>query len=625
MLIENLPFPMDRRMYQEAQALREAGYEMRVICPKGEKTSRSSFETVDGVRVYRYGLQFEASGVLGYLFEYGWAMVCTFVLMWRVFLTDGFDIVHAANPPDLFFALALPFKLLGKKFVFDQHDLCPESYEVKFGRGLLYKVLCWLEQCSYRTANLIISTNRSYYDITRERGGVPDKKLCIVRSGPDLRRFHEVPPQPELKQGFPYMAVYLGVMGRTDGVDRVITAAHHLIRIMGRMDVLFVCIGKGGYWESLQQLSQRLGVAEYCRFPGRIPDAEVVAYLSSADVCLAPDPPCAMNDLSTMNKILEYMACRRPIVSFALKEARRSAEGAAIYVEKDDPALFAASIDALLKDPEGRARMGDIGFARISRELSWDRSRANLVEAYSRIAGCVPWVSALLCHTPFQKITEDLARRGCGLHPRNGHIMLKAFQHLVKRVVDVVVSSILLVVLAPFFLILALLVKLSSPGPVFYRWRVVGRDGGPFVSYKFRSMYVDADRRKAALLAQNEMSGPVFKIASDPRVTPLGRVLRKYSLDELPQLWSVLTGKMSLVGPRPPLETEYAKFTGRQRLKLQVKPGITCLWQVNGRNEISNFDDWVNLDLQYIKSWSLTLDFKILLKTIPAVVLGKGK
>jgi lipopolysaccharide/colanic/teichoic acid biosynthesis glycosyltransferase len=208
---------------------------------------------------------------------------------------------------------------------------------------------------------------------------------------------------------------------------------------------------------------------------------------------------------------------------------------------------------------------------------------------------------------------------------RNAHTMLKAFQHLVKRVVDVVVSCILLVVLAPSFLILALLVKRSSPGPVFYRWRVVGRDGVPFVSYKFRSMYVDADRRKAALLAQNEMSGPVFKMASDPRVTPLGRVLRKYSLDELPQFWSVLTGKMSLVGPRPPLETEYVKFTERQQLKLQVKPGITCLWQVNGRNEISNFDDWVNLDLQYIQSWSLALDFKILLKTIPAVVLGKGK
>lgn len=203
--------------------------------------------------------------------------------------------------------------------------------------------------------------------------------------------------------------------------------------------------------------------------------------------------------------------------------------------------------------------------------------------------------------------------------------MFNVFQLLVKRVVDIVVSGTLLVMGAPFFLILIILVKRSSPGPAFYRWRVVGRDGGPFVSYKFRSMFVDADRRKAALLAQNEMSGPVFKMTNDPRITPLGRVLRKYSLDELPQLWSVLTGKMSLVGPRPPLEDEYARFTAHQRMKLRVKPGITCLWQVNGRNEISDFDDWVNLDLQYIQTWSLALDFKILLKTVPAVLLGKGK
>ena len=204
-------------------------------------------------------------------------------------------------------------------------------------------------------------------------------------------------------------------------------------------------------------------------------------------------------------------------------------------------------------------------------------------------------------------------------------IMLKICQQLLKRAMDLLVSSILLVVLAPLFLILALLVKRSSPGPVFYRWDVVGRNGVPFVGYKFRSMYVDADRRKSALMAENEMSGPVFKMSNDPRITPLGRVLRKYSLDEFPQLWSVLTGKMSLVGPRPPLQSEYANFTDRQRLKLRAKPGITCLWQVNGRNEISNFDEWVDLDLQYIQTWSLALDFKILLKTIPAVVLGKGK
>ncbi len=202
---------------------------------------------------------------------------------------------------------------------------------------------------------------------------------------------------------------------------------------------------------------------------------------------------------------------------------------------------------------------------------------------------------------------------------------MRRFQLLIKRVVDVVMAGVLLVLLSPLFLVLVILVKFSSPGPAFYRWRVVGRGGVPFVGYKFRSMYQDADARKAELLAKNEMSGPVFKMTDDPRITPVGRILRKYSLDELPQLWSVFVGSMSLVGPRPPLQTEYANFTERQRLKLQVKPGVTCLWQVNGRNEITSFDDWVNLDLQYIREWSLALDFKILMKTIPVVLLGKGR
>jgi glycosyltransferase involved in cell wall biosynthesis len=199
-----------------------------------------------------------------------------------------------------------------------------------------------------------------------------------------------VAPQPELKKSFAYLAAYLGVMGRTDGVDRAIRAAHHLIQAMGRKDILFVFIGKGGYWESLRQLARELDISEYCEFPGRISDAEVLAYLSTADVCLSPDPPCTMNDLSTMNKILEYMACRRPIVSFALRESRRSAEGAAVYVERDDPALFAACIDALLKDPVKRAHMGNVGLTRISGEISWDHSKANLVEGYSRTTGLAP-------------------------------------------------------------------------------------------------------------------------------------------------------------------------------------------------------------------------------------------
>ena len=202
---------------------------------------------------------------------------------------------------------------------------------------------------------------------------------------------------------------------------------------------------------------------------------------------------------------------------------------------------------------------------------------------------------------------------------------MRRFQLMTKRVIDAVLAGVALLLFSPLFLVLAILVKLSSPGPVLYPWRVVGRGGVPFVGYKFRSMYQDADARKAELLANNEMSGPVFKMAHDPRITPVGRSLRKYSLDELPQLWSVFVGDMSLVGPRPPLQTEYANFTERQRLKLQVKPGVTCLWQVNGRNDIRSFDDWVNLDLKYIREWSLAMDFKILLKTIPVVLLGKGR
>lgn len=386
MLIENLSFPEDRRMYQEALALKEAGYAVCVICPKGHKNRQAAFEVVDGMRVYRYNLH-EACKRSEYLLEYGGAMLSTFFLMLKVLFTEGFDIIHAANPPDLFFALALPFKLLGKRFVFDQHDLGPEVFEAKFDRrGFLYSLLSLLEKSSYRTADLVISTNQSYYEIAHGRGRVPREKLCVVRSGPDLCRFHEVSPKAGLKQGFTYMAVYLGIMGRQDGVDRVIRSAHHLIHAMGRKDVLFVCIGKGECLEEMRCLAHDLGIGDYCFLPGYLPDSEVLEYFSTADVSLAPDPPSALNDLSTMNKILEYMACRRAIVSFDLKETRYSAGDAAVYVKGDDPELFAEAIDRLLKNPETCRRMGSIGYERISGELSWERSKANLIEGYSRLA-----------------------------------------------------------------------------------------------------------------------------------------------------------------------------------------------------------------------------------------------
>lgn len=200
-----------------------------------------------------------------------------------------------------------------------------------------------------------------------------------------------------------------------------------------------------------------------------------------------------------------------------------------------------------------------------------------------------------------------------------------AWQLTVKRWIDIVGSGVQLVLFSPLFFVIALAIKLTSPGPALYQWKVVGQGGRPFTGYKFRTMVVNADQIKAQLLEQNEMEGPVFKIKDDPRITRVGRVLRKFSLDELPQLWSIFKGDMSFVGPRPPLQTEYEHFTEYQKQKLAVKPGLTCLWQISGRNEIRDFDEWVRLDLEYIQNWSLGLDFKILLLTIPAVLCGTGR
>ncbi len=202
--------------------------------------------------------------------------------------------------------------------------------------------------------------------------------------------------------------------------------------------------------------------------------------------------------------------------------------------------------------------------------------------------------------------------------------MNRSIQRIIKRLVDVVVAGGLLIVLSPLLGAIAVIVRQTSGSPVLYRWSVVGQHGRPFTSYKYRTMVPDADALKPLLMANNAMRGPVFKMRDDPRITPVGRVLRRYSLDELPQLWSVLKGDMSLVGPRPPLQSEYAQFTEVQRAKLAVKPGITCLWQVSGRNNIQDFDEWVRLDTQYIREWSLWLDLKILLRTIPAVVRATG-
>jgi glycosyltransferase involved in cell wall biosynthesis len=386
MLVENAPFPGDRRMRHLAETLHGAGYEVSVISQKGEDCDRTYFEIVDGIKVYRYPVLFHAKRSVGYLLEYPWALFCLGALSLLVWMRSGVDIVHCANPPDIMFLLAWPFRLFGKKFVYDQHDLCPELYHSKFKRlDRIYRTLLFLEKQSYRTADLVISTNESYRAIARERGEIGDERSVIVRNGVDIKRFYRKTPRPELKQQFAYMAAYLGVMGSQDGVDRIVRAAHHVVHTFGRRDVLFVMIGKGTCWHELQRLSEELKVADVVKFLGYVPDDLLLDYLSTADVCLAPDPPDRMNQLSTMTKIMEYMACQRPIVSFDLLETRRSAGDAAFYVEKEDTRMFASALLELLDDQPRREMMGKIGLERSIQLVGLDRSQRALLEGYSRL------------------------------------------------------------------------------------------------------------------------------------------------------------------------------------------------------------------------------------------------
>jgi glycosyltransferase involved in cell wall biosynthesis len=369
-----------------ANALQQGGYEVIVISPKGENQDRKSFEVINGIKVYRYP-PCHANAGWAYLVEYPWAFLCTVLLSLLVWIRHGIDIIHSANPPDMFFLFAWPLKLLGKKFVFDEHDLCPELYEAKFHRrDWIYRLLVCLQSVSYRTADLVIATNQSYHDIARARGCLPEGRVVVVRNGVDMNYFHVRPERPELKEGFAYMALYLGVMGRQDGVAGVFHAARELVHSHGRRDVLFVMVGKGECLPELKELARQLQVAEFVHFTGRISDDLLIDYLSTADVCLAPDPPNAMNHLSTMTKILEYMAFGRPIVSFNLLESQRSAGQAAIYIEDDDPKAFAKALHDLLNDPGRRKQMGEVGFERSRDLIGWHRSRQALLNAYLRLS-----------------------------------------------------------------------------------------------------------------------------------------------------------------------------------------------------------------------------------------------
>jgi len=387
-LIENVSILRDRRVRQEAAALSEAGCQVSVICPRLLCEPRLP-AMLGELRIYSYPQPWQGHGFITYALEYAWSLLATFFLMLAISLRRGFDVLHAANPPDLFFLLALPFRWLGKKFVYDQHDLSPEIFAARFGNRapMLHRLLLWLERCSYRAADLVIVTNQSFRRLATTRGRCPPEKVATVRNNPDLARFSGGSARPELKQGAAFLAVYAGIMGTKAGVDRVIRAAYHIVHVRARKDVHFALLGDGDCRPALQQLARSLQLEPCLSWPGFVADQQLLAWLSTADVCLAADPPNAANELSTSTKLMEYMSCGKPTVCFDLAEARYSAGSAAVYVPRDDSALFGDAILELLDDPARRRRMGQAGLDRVRQQLNWDHSRRRLLAAYRRLTG----------------------------------------------------------------------------------------------------------------------------------------------------------------------------------------------------------------------------------------------
>jgi glycosyltransferase involved in cell wall biosynthesis len=303
-----------------------------------------------------------------------------------VLMERGFDVIHACNPPDTLFLIGGFYKLFGKKFLFDHHDINPELYEAKFNRrDFFYRLIVMLERLTFRTADVCVATNESYRRIAIDRGKRRPDRVFVVRSGPDLNRLKILPAEPALKRGRRYLVGYVGVMGRQEGIDGLLAAIHHIVVELKRTDIQFGLVGGGTELPALRVLAERLNVADYVTFTGRVPDAELLAMLNTADVCVNPDVANEMNDKSTMNKIMEYMALGKPIVQYDLTEGRVSAQDASLYAERNDPIDLARKTVALLDDEALRARMGQIGRERVRNALAWEHEAPRLLAAYEAL------------------------------------------------------------------------------------------------------------------------------------------------------------------------------------------------------------------------------------------------
>lgn len=383
-VVENMPVPLDFRVWKEARSLRDAGYEVSVLCPAIKGLS-VGYERLDGVHVYRHPMAKEGRGALGYVLEYAYALFWEFLFSWWIYCRRGFHVIQGCNPPDNIFLVALPFKLLGVKYIFDHHDVNPELYFSKYEKkDFFYKIQLWLEKMTFRCSDVVMSTNNSYRDIAVCRGGVRKDRVFVVRNGVESKKFNAVSPNPALKHGKRYLIGYVGVMNSQEGLDILLDVALR-IKSLGRRDVHFTCIGGGPELPYLRKLMHEKQLEDVVNFTGIVSDADLLEILSTADVCVNPDKPCLMNSMSTMIKIMEYMALGKPIVQFEGTEGRFSAQESSLYSDGSDHVRdFADKILWLLDHPEQRAQMGEFGRKRIEKDLAWEYSVCNLLAAYDK-------------------------------------------------------------------------------------------------------------------------------------------------------------------------------------------------------------------------------------------------
>ena len=386
MLLENSRFPGDSRVVQEAKTLVAAGCDVSVISPR--RTGQSWRETVDGVRVYRFPAPVGSSGAAGYIYEYAGAMVAMFVISLALCIRRNFDVVHAHNPPDTLFLIGAIYKAFGKRFVFDHHDLAPELYLARFGNQgntAIYRTLVQLEKWSCSFADQVIAANESHKILEMDRGGVPEKRITVVRNGPDLDLWQPTVPPLELGQGKRTVIAYGGVMGFQDGIDRLIKALRHLIHDLQRTDVICVIAGDGDALPSLKTLAADLSVDEYVIFTGWLEEELLVRTLAASDICVEPVESNSYSDRSTMIKIMNYMALGKPVIAFDLPEHRFTAQDAAVYVQPNDEVALAAAIALLIDDPQRQNELGSLGRRRVEEELAWTYSAAALLQAYQNL------------------------------------------------------------------------------------------------------------------------------------------------------------------------------------------------------------------------------------------------